>query len=116
MSHPRLYVAALRAEVLNGQVRGLENTMPVQRECVPSATKETFEEHHNASLMWQTFLRRLRPGVFASQNQKDLVSLDSSNLFVFLDAYFCAKKGSLVALASLVFIILLWGQAPAFRL
>ena len=80
------------------------------------ATKETFEEHHNASLMWQTFLRRLRPGVFASQNQKDLVSLDSSNLFVFLDAYFCAKKGSLVALASLVFIILLWGQAPAFRL
>jgi len=35
---------------------------------------EPFEENHNASLMWQTFLRRLRPGVFASQNQKDLVS------------------------------------------
>ena len=38
-----------------------------------SGGSEPFEENHNASLMWQTFLRRLRPGVFASQNQKDLV-------------------------------------------
>ena len=35
--------------------------------------QEPFEENHNASLMWQTFLCALRSRNFASQNQKDLL-------------------------------------------
>ena len=59
-----------------------------------SGGSEPFEENHNASLMWQTFLRRLRPGVFASQNQKDLVS-GLPNLFY--DLAICGLLGVLIS-------------------
>ena len=45
-----------------------------------SGGSEPFEENHNASLMWQTFLCALRSRNFAAQNQKDLVS-GPPNLF-----------------------------------